>query len=273
MSNTGNAKRKPPSAYLPQLPPAVIDDSRKFPLLLDDFDDIKQALGGQWESKLQKTYFRKLLQISTLNPDEACEAMPRGLRVTQAMIAKWLASLTMRQTLDAILLRRFHSLGVNEAEVQRYIRRGLAMAAGDEDQRVMTQFKGEARMTKMKRTDLAALARFTDQVSKQLGMYQDEQRETPAISINFDLGNGDATTINTAPESAQPAGSNGHAAPPLEHQSAHHDDAPPIRGAELLDSLGMVDHITGEVADTPDSERLSQHEAEALLDELLGGSS
>lgn len=135
----------------------------------------------------QRVFFECLLT----EPDMDTKKAAKKAGVSLAQATRWLANPDTRAALNHLITRRYEAAGISPTEVTRQTHRAFRMAMGDSPLiRTTADEKGDLYVTEEHHTDLAAAARLLDLLSKQLGIYREDSKEAPPISINFDLSNG-----------------------------------------------------------------------------------
>jgi hypothetical protein len=228
------------------LPTYVVPDDKKLEVKLTEWEQVKKLSGGQWVSRQQRAFFKELLASQTLDTETALAEVNADRRwskkLTVPEVDAWLANPALMGYLEGLLEQRIRTLGIDVPTLELHLERIMAMALGDEPIKKMAFYRGDMVQHEGHDTNLSAATKVAEVVGKMRGVFKEDLVDTPAISINFDLGGGQVQSINTQPVENKP---------PIEAAP----DLPRMTGAELVESA---------------VESMDEDDAEAWLAKNLG---
>jgi transposase-like protein len=150
-----------------------------------------QAKGDRFTT-IQRLFFEHLLSSPDMNVAEAA----RSVGITKPTADRWLTKQEVRQELDKLMQERLKRTGIDKDKLLLRIVDCLEMAMGEKPIKKNVFNAKEDRFTQHEifETDLAATARFTDQLGKHFNLFADNQQSGVSVHINMNLGAPTATT-------------------------------------------------------------------------------
>lgn len=178
--------------------PAHAGPQRHTPVTLDDLRAMEEALyqptGGRFTTP-QRVFFECLL--SEPNLDVTIAARQAGVKPSTA--ARWVTQPSVQQALNHLLTRRMKRLGIDKDTLLAKIVDLLEMSMGVKS---ITKTAYDPKLggfieQEVIETDLAAAARFTDQLGKHLQLFTPEGTQGVSVSVSLNLAGDNPTATAT----------------------------------------------------------------------------
>lgn len=141
---------------------------------------------GKRFSTTQRLFFETLLASHDMDVSKAAKKV--GVQPTTAK--KWMAKPYVQRAVDHLIAKRFTRLGIDPDQTLIRVAEFLEMAAGDRPikKAVYDKATGQYETQEVYETDLSAAARFSEQLSKHLGLYKDDEHNGLQVQIALNLG-------------------------------------------------------------------------------------
>jgi len=153
---------------------------------------------GKRFSTTQRLFFEALLA----DPDFDYRRTAKRLEVPLATARTWMQKPHVEEAIDHLLKQRMTRLGISSDQALVQIAHLLEMAVGTRPvKRAVYDRDSKTFVThEVYETDLAAAGRFTDQLSKHLGLYKDEDNSGLSVTVQMNLGGSVAANLGNEKE-------------------------------------------------------------------------